>query len=97
MCNSEYTRERKIQKCILKNSKDKKKREDNQISNLIGTFEAGGDHFGDAVHGIFRLLDDGIHLGKCGGLPNRRIFNRKLKLLDIGWDLVHVFQQLFFQ
>jgi len=96
VCNSEYTREKNSKVHFLKILKIKK-REDNQISNLISTFEAGGDHFGDAVHGIFCLLDNGIHLGKCGGLPNRRIFNRKLKLLDIGWDLVHVFQQLFFQ
>ena len=57
---------------------------------LVGAFEASADHFRDAVHTVFRFLDDSIDFGKGGGLAYRRIFNSELELLDVGWYLINI-------
>ena len=66
-------------------------------SNLVGALKAGGDHLGDGVHAVLRLLDDGVDFGEGGRLAHRRVLYRELQLLHVGRDLVHVIQQLFFQ
>lgn len=66
-------------------------------NDLVGALEASADHFGDAVHGVLRLLDDGVHFGEGGRLAHRRVLDGELQLLDERGDLVDVVQQLLLQ
>ena len=67
------------------------------INYLVGALEASADHFGDAVHAVLGLLNDGVHFGEGGRLTHCRIFHGELQLLYVRRDLVNVVKQFFFQ
>ena len=60
------------------------------INDLVGAFEAGADHFGDAVHTVFRFLNDGINFGKSGSFANSWILDGELQLLNVSRNLIDV-------
>ena len=66
-------------------------------NNLVGAFEASADHFGDAIHAVLGLLDDGVDFGERRRFADRRIFHRKLQLLDVSWNLIDVVEQFLLQ
>lgn len=68
-----------------------------KMNYLVGALKAGADYFRDAVHAVFRLLNDGVDFGESGRLPDGRVFHGELQLLDVRRDLVDVIEQLFLQ
>lgn len=63
------------------------------ITHLIGTLEACRNDFIDDVHEVLGLLNDMVHFNEGGGFSNRRIFNRKLKRLNISGNLVQMLKE----
>ena len=66
-------------------------------SNLVGALKTGGHHFGDGVHAVLGLLDDGVDFGESGRFAHRRVLDGELQLLDVRRDLVDMIQQLLLQ
>lgn len=60
--------------------------------NLVSAFEASADDFGDAVHTVFRLLNDGINFGEGGSFANCWILNSELQLLDVSGNLIDIIE-----